>query len=189
MTKPGDDSRAAAGRLCADTSISLAEIARRCDVPYSVVRKWAKADHWPARARRPANRTKTPTRPLLRQQDLEDGSRDGLKDRLQTLVEWTISQMEKQMKDGAVLDIAERERTTRTINALAICIDKIEDTGTGRDRGGRGNDDESDTTDDAQRLRIALAERIIKLMDELLDGGHPAEPGSADPEAGRETVE
>lgn len=147
-------------RLYEESEATVAEIAAAHGVTTWAIRKRRTAEGWPARSPTGGKR--------VARSAASDGAtgRHELIRRLLKVVDRNLKQMEMRMKSEEPGTAADRERETRAIGALTRTIGKlteleVENTrasaATSRSGYGSANDDEAD------RLRLEIAERILRL--------------------------
>jgi transcriptional regulator with XRE-family HTH domain len=187
MKQSCDDASSTAARLYADCNITLKEIADRVGVSASTVGRWAKARNW--RRGRAATRSEDAGEAGMAcatPESSEAADVESLVARLSVVIEWTIASLEEQMQRDGSPDAGEREKNARTIATLVRCLDKISELSMERDRQGRGEDGASTSKEEAERLRLALAERIVGLGEELAGRAGSREAQGAQRQANRE---
>lgn len=188
MSKSSDEARSAARQLYCDTRMQISEIVRQTGVSRSSVRRWAKKGRWRRPGEAPSETGESAQgRPAFGAGD--DIDLLAVQVRVGRVMEWVVAQLEDKMNAGDKLNPAEMERSVRAIASLARSIEKFSDLKSERDQADREAHGGNEYQEEAERLRLALAERLLKLRDQHIGaGGHEILRGaerSADPEAPR----
>lgn len=173
----------AAGALRADVEaayrageLTVAAIAARFEIPEHRIYDWARDGDWPRR--RPPS---APTRKSKGKSRSRAAGRNykRLLARIYAALESTLTRMETDMTEAPPGSPADGERTTRTLQNMIRSVDKLRSMETAQhaDTIAAAGAAAVDTRE-ADRLRLELASRLIKLCERRLpDGGDRPDAG------------
>ena len=193
---PDDPRRAEARLLFADGTSSVASIAARVGASVSTIRRWARDDGWPPRARAKAAGRKArrgrqraarqqpsslpapmlqappPSSPAPRPAGAEH---PGLIDRLYRIVEHNLSILEGRMADTDPQAGAEPERDMRALGNIVRSVEKLKEL-----EPGHGSVDSAPKSgrapvspEEEDELRLRIVERLLKLRERRGAGRGP----------------
>lgn len=186
MTRSSDEVRSAVRKLYCESRMLIGEIARQTGISRSSVLRWAKQGGW-LRPGEESSAAGAKTRARLASRAGDDIDLLAVQVRVGRVMEWVVAQLEDKMKAGDKLSPAEMERSVRAIASLARSIEKFSDLKSERDQADREAHGGNEYQEEAERLRLTLAERLLKLRDQHIGtGGHEILRGverSADPKA------
>ncbi len=147
-------------RLYEESGTTVAEIAATHGVTPSAIQKRRAAEGWPSRR-------------LVRKKAAASGrpaganGRSALISRLLKVVDRNLKMMEMGMEPDEPRTAADRERETRAIGALTRTIGKLTElqaeTDTVRAAAPKSSSGSNDDDSEADRLRLEIAERILRL--------------------------
>ncbi len=147
-------------RLYEEGGTPIAEIAAAHGITASMIQKRRAVCGWPKRSRR------TGSKPAKSAGDTPAGRR-ALVSRLMKVVDQNLKLMEMRMEADEPGTAADRERETRSIGALTRTLGKLTElqaeTDTARAAGSKSRSSGPADEGEADRLRLEIAERILRL--------------------------
>ena len=200
MNDGENERRRVAEQLYLNGEVSVAKIAAQLQISKSRLYKWANELGWPKRARSNTLRRSQRAKPARTKRhqtasnDMPSASRASgarapdLLQRLYMAIELNLSQLEDQMMDGQPTTAADGERHSRAIGAIARSLEKINELSTERDRERSTQEQIGDDGDETEQLRLALAERILKLRRQHFESGCAADGAEPEQKANQETL-
>ena len=165
MAEWHDPVRAAAMRAYIEGPETLNEIAGRLGIHTSTIVRWAKRYRWPRRSqsgRRYVRRDSRERRAILRSEMIW---------RLYGVIASNLSLLERRMTNDDAASGGGDERDTRALGTLARTLEKVTELEAGTDHTATaaapksGSSAEPDGLSEKERLRLELADRILKLRE------------------------
>ena len=147
---------------------TVAEITSGNGVTVSALRRRRVAEGWSPRSARPPPKTSGPRTDRNRKKN-RPSSKQALLGRLLKVVDQNLKLMERQMNADEPGTAADRERDTRAIGTLTRTVSKITElqaeTDASADAARKRQSGTVPDADDTDRLRLEIAERILKLRE------------------------
>lgn len=154
-----DPVRAAARRAYVEGTETVIEIGRRLGVSESTIHRWRREEGWPPRTHHGRR---------CRRKPISVVARENLIPRLYGAISRNLTLLEKSMADDEAAPGGE-ERNTRAVGAMARTVEKLKELEAGTDHTTAAAAPKSGSAtadlDETERLRLELAERILKLRE------------------------
>jgi transposase-like protein len=166
MAEWHDPVREAARRAYVEGTETVKEIGQRLGISASTVNRWRKQYGWPTRG---------PEGRRIRRRPISLAARENLITRLYDALSRNLTQLETSMADDDAAD--GKDRSTRALGAVARTMEKLKELEPGPDhaaagaapapKSGRASPGATGDAglDETERLRLELADRILKLRE------------------------
>ena len=167
MAQWRDPVRAAARRLYVQGSDTVDEIAEKLGISSSTTYRWAREEGWPRRSKGAGGSRRRRRAAAVLGLTV---SREDLIPRLYAAIARNLTRLENRMTNNEAASGGGDERDTRAIGTLARTLEKVTELEAGTDHTTAAAPKSGTATakpdlDEAERLRLELADRILKLRE------------------------